>query len=101
MLLDDVTKKDVFHMFLDRRTFVLIEILENSSTKNLKVLVQQFKDMINIIKTTVHSVGKIFIPNNHEDKSLFEFFLEQLQKGFTIHNESFTIQSPVSMVSPR
>nr|CAG8499016.1 2887_t:CDS:10 [Entrophospora candida] len=101
MLLDDITKKDVFHMFLDRRTFVLMEILENSSTKNLKVLVQQFKEMINVIKNTVYSIGMVFIQNNYDDKSLFESYLEQLQKGFTIYNESTTIQSPVSMVSPR
>ncbi|CAG8557294.1 7524_t:CDS:10, partial [Funneliformis caledonium] len=98
MLLDDVTKKDVFQSCLDRRTSVLLQLLEKSTTKDVKFLTEQFKDMIHIIRSTVFHVGLVFIRTGDE-LSLFESYLNQLQQGFSVQEDN--LQTPSSLISPR
>ncbi|CAG8494239.1 12761_t:CDS:10, partial [Dentiscutata heterogama] len=98
MLLDDVTKKDVFRKCLDMRTSALIQILEKSEAKDIKSMVEQFKEMIRLIRGTVYHVGSVFISAENE-QSLFESYLHQLQQGFTVY-EDFAQPSP-ALVSPR
>ncbi|CAI2165489.1 7688_t:CDS:10 [Funneliformis geosporum] len=98
MLLDDVTKKDVFQSCLDRRTSVLLQLLEKSTTKDVKFLTEQFKDMIHIIRSTVFHVGLVFIRTG-DDLSLFESYLHQLQQGFSVQEDN--LQTPSTLISPR
>ncbi|CAG8760201.1 9406_t:CDS:2, partial [Racocetra persica] len=98
MLLDDVTKKDVFRKCLDMRTSALIQILEKSETKDTKSMVEQFKEMIRLIRGTVYHVGSVFISADNE-QSLFESCLHQLQQGFTVYEDS--AQPSPALVSPR
>ncbi|CAG8481680.1 12237_t:CDS:2 [Racocetra fulgida] len=98
MLLDDVTKKDVFRKCLDMRTSALIQILEKSETKDTKSMVEQFKEMIRLIRGTVYHVGSVFISVDNE-QSLFESCLHQLQQGFTVYEDS--AQPSPALVSPR
>jgi len=97
MLLDDVTKKDVFQLCLDGRTSVLLQLLEKSTTKDVKSLTEQFKEMIHIIRSTVFHVGLVFIRTGDE-LSLFESYLHQLQQGFSVNEDN--IQTPSSGMSP-
>ncbi|CAG8512875.1 3968_t:CDS:10 [Gigaspora rosea] len=98
MLLDDVTKKDVFRKCLDMRTSALIQILEKSEAKDTKSMVEQFREMIRLIRGTVYHVGSVFISAVNE-QSLYESYLHQLQQGFTVYEDSAQ-PSPVLM-SPR
>ncbi|KAF0488714.1 Conserved oligomeric golgi complex subunit 1 [Gigaspora margarita] len=98
MLLDDVTKKDVFRKCLDMRTSALIQILKKSEAKDTKSMVDQFREMIRLIRGTVYHVGSVFISAVNE-QSLFESYLHQLQQGFTVYEDSAQ-PSPVLM-SPR
>ncbi|CAG8749565.1 27626_t:CDS:10, partial [Dentiscutata erythropus] len=98
MLLDDVTKKDVFRKCLDMRTSALIQILEKSEAKDTKSMVEQFKEMIRLIRGTVYHVGSVFISADNE-QSLFESYLHQLQQGFTIYEDS--AQPSPALMSPR
>ncbi len=98
MLLDDVTKKDVFQLCLDRRTSVLLQLLEKSTTKDVKSLTEQFKEMIHIIRSTVFHVGLVFIRTGDE-LSLFESYLHQLQQGFSVQEDN--LQTPPLVMSSR
>ncbi|CAG8557339.1 8682_t:CDS:10 [Paraglomus brasilianum] len=95
MLLDDVTMKDVFRMFLDMRTSALSQFLEN---KDNQPLTECLKDVISLVRSTVVQVGLVF-NNVGNEKSLFEIYLKQLQQGFTIHTDN--LKSPYSAMSPR
>ncbi|GES99501.1 conserved oligomeric Golgi complex subunit 1-like [Rhizophagus clarus] len=97
MLLDDVTKKDVFQLCLDGRTSVLSQLLEKSVTKDVKSLTEQFKEIIHIIRSTVFHVGLVFIRTG-DDLSLFESYLHQLQQGFSVNEDN--LQTPSSVLSP-
>ena len=98
MLLDDVTKKDVFQLCLDSRTSVLSQLLEKpTTTKDVKSLTEQFKEMIHLIRSTIFHVGLVFIRTG-DNLSLFESYLHQLQQGFSVQEDN--LQTPSSAMSP-
>ncbi|CAB4377678.1 unnamed protein product [Rhizophagus irregularis] len=97
MLLDDVTKKDVFQLCLDGRTSVLSQLLEKSITKDVKSLTEQFKEMIHIIRSSVFHIGLVFIRTG-DDLSLLESYLHQLQQGFSVNEDN--LHTPSSVMSP-
>ncbi|CAG8451705.1 3524_t:CDS:10, partial [Ambispora leptoticha] len=97
MLLDDVTMKDVFRIFLEMRKSSLLQIL-NKSEKDSLSLLERLRDMIRIVRATIFQIGLVFMRTGNE-KSLFESYLHQLQQGFTIQEDN--IQSAVTVMSPR
>ncbi|CAG8458901.1 849_t:CDS:10 [Diversispora eburnea] len=102
MLLDDLTKRDVFQICLESRTLVLTKLLEKSINSDIKLLTEKFKEMINLIRSIIYHVGMVFmkIGDNNDDgeRSLIEFYLYQLQQGFTVHQED---HPSIIMSSPR
>lgn len=96
MLLDDLTKKDVFRMCLELRTSVLIQLLEKANNNSdIKLLTEKFREMIHLIRSIVYHVGMVFIKIGDDERSLFEFYLYQLQQGFTVQEDH-----PSMMMSP-
>ncbi|KAG9298438.1 hypothetical protein G9A89_008702 [Geosiphon pyriformis] len=98
MLLDDVTMKDVFKIYLETRTSLLLHSFQIALSNEKLTIVDRIKEMVQIVHATIFQAGLVFIRAG-QDRSLFESYLYQLQQGFTIQED--TNPKSVALMSSR